>query len=184
MDRMSLIAGLSFGIVALLCVSGQAKVEDKELTVDVCIMCHKAPPRDIDAKGGKHKTEVTCLDCHEGHPPAVRDNIPQCGKCHEGKEHYELEGCLGCHANPHTPLEITLAAGLTEPCLTCHKKQIETLINFPTKHSAMACTYCHKEKHKVIPKCHDCHGVPHPLSMISKFPECTMCHGSPHHLTK
>ena len=59
-----------------------------------CVKCHAAAPADIAANGGAHKTNVTCQDCHAGHPPTVKKIIPLCSQCHEGKTHYKLSGCL------------------------------------------------------------------------------------------
>lgn len=229
------------------------------LTVDDCVKCHDAAPQAIESAGGKHKTEVTCIDCHEGHPPRNTDIIPQCSKCHTGEKHFELEGCMSCHTNPHTPLKITLADNLTEPCLTCHTDQIDQLkqnlskhteqscttchtahgelpsctnchtphsedmvqadclschkphmplqVTYPddtpsklcaschqtaydllmantSKHHERSCADCHKSQHKMIPKCQDCHGVPHPEDMMKKFPTCGECHGIAHDVTK
>lgn len=229
-----------------------------ELTPDLCIICHQGPATAIDTDGGKHKTKVTCLDCHDGHPPRVRDNIPECSNCHEGTPHFELQQCRDCHTNPHTPLNIILADDLTAPCLTCHTAQITQLRDNPSRHTVLACTACHRSKHgqipdcmdchtphsqemtmndctschpvhmplvisyaedtpsrscaachedvynklsantakhsqlqcakchrakhKTIPKCQDCHGLPHPAALMAKFPVCLDCHGSPHNL--
>lgn len=257
--RVSRIALLSCVMGMIFLLGGIAHAGDPELSPKDCIKCHKNPPRDIESNGGKHKTSVSCLDCHEGHRPASKDNIPQCSNCHEGEAHFELEGCLSCHTNPHTPLNITLAGDLIAPCLTCHTEQIEQLKAHPSahtqqsctfchdkhgykpecfnchdahregqvmqdcvtchqvhmpldvtypedtasdncgachdgpyellkaspaKHSALTCAYCHQAKHKMIPKCQDCHGAPHPAGIMNKFPNCGDCHGSPHNLNK
>ncbi len=231
-----------------------------ELSPDDCIKCHDKEPQDIATNGGKHKTEITCLDCHEGHPPKVQDNIPECSQCHSGEKHFELTGCLKCHINPHTPLEISLPDDTTQPCLTCHTEQIAQLKQHESKHTELACTNCHRErhgmipecqqchsphvqgqtqqdcvtchqahmplevtypddlpssacaachedeydqlaaspfkhhdltcadchqkKHKMIPKCQDCHGKPHAEGIHQKFPDCKSCHGNPHNLNK
>ncbi|MBI5557148.1 MAG: cytochrome C [Deltaproteobacteria bacterium] len=229
------------------------------LSVDDCAKCHDAAPKAIESNGGKHKTSVTCVDCHQGHPPDKTDIIPQCGMCHSGEKHFQLEGCLNCHKNPHTPLAITFADNLTDPCLTCHTEQIEQLkqnpskhtelfctfchtkhgeipdctgchtphapnmvqsdcltchkvhmprqvaypddisskhcaachdtaynllIASPAKHKELACAYCHKSQHKMVPKCQDCHGVPHPDGMMQKFAACGDCHGIAHNINK
>lgn len=257
--KVMFLACLAISMTIFFATSSEA-ARPAELTIDDCIKCHKAPPTDIEANGGKHKTNVSCLDCHEGHPPSVRDNIPKCSNCHEGEPHFELEGCLSCHTNPHTPLNITLAGDLTAPCLTCHTEQITQLKEHPSHHTTLACSNCHSErhgripdcmechsphsdemtmsdcvtchqvhmplvvmypedipskscaachdgpydllqastakhhdllcaachqaKHKMIPKCQDCHGVPHPSGILAKFPNCGDCHGSPHNLNK
>ena len=200
---------------------------------------------------------VTCQDCHQGHPPTNRKIIPLCGQCHEGKPHYKLGGCLQCHKNPHQPKEIVFGRDVTDPCLTCHSPQIAQLKANPSKHTKLACSFCHdvhgkipqctqchkahsadqgpgdckkchkahmpkavvytadtpskqcaachakaynmvvaskakhkallcvtchQEKHKMVPKCQDCHGVPHAAGIMSKFPKCGDCHGIAHDL--
>lgn len=229
------------------------------LTNADCVKCHEQPPKDIAANGGKHKTEVTCQDCHNGHPPKVKKPIPLCSQCHSGKPHFQLKGCLGCHTNPHTPKVIKFGNNVTDPCLTCHTPQIEqlkanpskhtalacsfchnvhgrkpactqchkshsaditqkdcsachkahmpkvvtyksdvpskfcaschgkafTLLNASnTKHSKLACVYCHQNKHKTVPKCTQCHGTPHPAAMMAKFPRCGECHNIAHDLNR
>jgi hypothetical protein len=227
------------------------------LTSADCVKCHAKPPADIEAKGKAHKTQITCQDCHQGHPPTVKKIIPLCGQCHEGKPHFKLGGCLGCHKNPHTPKEISFGRDVTDPCLSCHTPQIAQLKQSPSKHSKLACSFCHdvhgrvpqctqchkahsadmgapdckkchkahmpktvayagdtpskhcaachtkaysllvaskakhktllcvtchQEKHKMVPKCQDCHGVPHAAGIMTKFPKCGDCHGIAHDL--
>ena len=222
-----------------------------------CIKCHSAAPADIAANGGAHKTSVGCQDCHAGHPPSVKKIIPACSQCHSGKAHYNLSNCLRCHNNPHTPKIIKLANNITDECLTCHTEQIVKLKQVKSKHSSLACSFCHnvhgkiplctqchkphssdmvateckkchqahmptavfmtpdtpnkmcaschkrpfellassdakhknvlcvtchKDKHKTIPSCQSCHGVPHPVSMMARFTKCGDCHSVAHQL--
>jgi len=113
----------------LLAYSGTASAQTQaaqpkaSLVNDDCLKCHDAPPADIAAAGGKHK-DVGCTGCHAGHPPKVKKPIPLCSECHMGKPHFELKGCLGCHKNPHTPLNISFAGKVTDACITCHTPQI------------------------------------------------------------
>lgn len=226
------------------------------LSNDDCVKCHAGPPADIAAAGMGHKS-VSCQDCHAGHPPKVKHPIPLCSQCHQGKPHFELKGCLGCHTNPHTPLKITLKGEITDPCLTCHDKQIKQLRENKSKHTALSCTtchggvhrqkpdclkchkphaadmsksdcatchkahmpkavtygdvpsklcaachkqafellsaskakhkdfncsFCHQAKHKMVPKCQDCHGKKHPAGIMAKFPKCYDCHKIAHDL--
>ncbi|MBJ6726596.1 cytochrome C [Geomesophilobacter sediminis] len=248
--------------LALFCCIGTAWAAEPgqapaTLNSSDCQKCHEKPPKDIAEKGGKHKTEITCQDCHVGHPPKVKHPIPQCSMCHTGKPHFQLKDCLGCHRNPHTPKVITFGTNVTDACLTCHKPQIEQLKAYPSKHTSLACSfchnvhgkkpdctqchkshssditknecklchkahqplnvtykadtpskycaachkrpfnllanstakhsklacvYCHQNKHKTVPKCTDCHGVPHPASLMSKFAKCQECHNIAHDL--
>ncbi len=250
---------LSYAVLSLHSASGWAAEETRKqpvLNPADCVKCHATQTADIAAQGGRHKT-ITCQDCHSGHRPASKNNIPSCNQCHQGKPHFELKACLGCHTNPHTPLSITLASSLTDPCLTCHSSQIKQLrenkskhsaqycttchsvhrkvpectkchkphsadmaaadckkchkAHMPktvtyaadteskycaachgnayslltaskTKHSALKCAYCHQEKHKMVPKCQDCHGDKHPASIMAKFPKCGDCHKIAHDL--
>ena len=198
-----------------------------------------------------------CRECHKGHRPSSKNNIPACSECHEGEGHYKLPNCLGCHKNPHTPRVVSFTATMTDPCLTCHKEQIAQLKEFPSKHTQKACsschgvhrekpactkchkphaetmtaadcgkchkahqpknvTYpatitnaecgachrkpaqlltatatrhgkvscvqCHKDKHRMVPKCAECHQVKHPAGILAKFPNCLTCHNHPHDL--
>jgi len=144
------------------------------LSSDDCIKCHANPPADIAAAGGKHKM-VMCTACHAGHPPSVpaKSIIPKCSNCHTGKPHFELKDCLQCHTNPHTPKNIKIGPNLTEPCLTCHTKQIQQLKETRTKHSALYCSTCHSTKHPNVPECIRCH-KPHTPDMTAA--DCKKCH--------
>jgi hypothetical protein len=230
-----------------------------ELSTSDCIKCHQKVVETVTSKGAKHKTAVSCLDCHRGHPPMVSKEkiVPPCSMCHSGKKHYEIGGCNTCHSDPHAPIDMKLGANITGPCLSCHEPQgIElkehpsrhsklfcttchkqhkqvppclqchkahtsamankdclvchpahqprtitygpdmpsqfcaachqkignTLTGTETKHSKLACVFCHKERHKMVPQCESCHGSPHPPSMTAKFKNCNACHISAHSL--
>ena len=252
-----LALGISLLLLSAVFVSAQTSAKGAPaLSNSDCIKCHAGPPAAIAADGGKHKN-VSCQDCHAGHRPASKNNIPECSQCHMGKPHFELKGCLGCHKNPHTPLKITFGSNVTEPCLTCHtqqiaqlrenkskhtalgcstchsvhrkipeclqchkphaadmvnsdckgchkphmpkvvtyaadipskscgachKKVLETLAASTAKHKTFTCAFCHQAKHKMIPKCADCHGAPHPVGMMAKFQKCGDCHNIAHDL--
>lgn len=162
-----------FALCMTLFAATGIAAESPELAMDLCIICHKKQPVDIEANGGKHKTSVSCFDCHEGHPPIVRDNIPECSDCHEEEPHFQLKDCLTCHTDPHTPLNITLADNMTDPCLTCHTDQIAQLKEHPSHHTTMACTGCHSDRHGRIPDCMECH-TPHSEEMPTA--DCVTCH--------
>ncbi len=164
---------LTYAVVSLYSVPGWAADTGKQpaLTQSDCAKCHPAQSGQIDSDGGKHKS-VGCQDCHTGHRPASKNNIPQCNMCHQGKTHFDLKGCLGCHKNPHTPLKITFASNLTEPCLTCHTAQIQQLRENKSKHTAQYCTTCH-DVHRKKPECTQCH-KPHSTDMTAA--DCKKCH--------
>lgn len=137
-----------------------------------CVKCHTSAPADVAANGGAHKTSVSCQDCHAGHPPAVKKIIPVCSQCHSDKPHYKLANCLRCHTNPHTPKIIKLANNITDECLTCHTGQIIKLKQVKSKHTSLACSFCHNV-HGKIPLCTQCH-KPHSPDMVAG--ECKKCH--------
>lgn len=163
--------------VVLLTAGGaiQASAMDSArptLGPDDCYKCHDAAPQAIETLGMKHKTEVTCVECHIGHPPKDSKIIPECNMCHSGEAHFELQGCLSCHSNPHTPLVISFGDDVTAPCLTCHTDQIEQLKAVPTMHTEQSCSSCHTA-HGEIPNCTTCHD-PHTADMVQT--DCLTCH--------
>lgn len=161
----------------LLATMTAGAVSAAELTPADCIKCHDQAPQDIASSGAAHKTEITCVDCHAGgHPPKVTNIIPVCSQCHSGTDHFKLPNCSSCHNNPHTPLIISLASNLTDPCLTCHTEQMAQLQQQKSKHTAVACSTCHREKHKFIPDCVHCHS-PHMQGQTQA--DCLTCH-KPH----
>lgn len=172
MRNMLAVFVFFFVVAGVLPCSMAAEGTSPELTADDCAKCHDAAPKAIEENGMAHKTSVTCTDCHVGHPPKDLDIIPQCSMCHSGESHFELEGCLNCHTNPHTPLEITLGDEVTDPCLTCHTDQIEQLRNNPSMHTEQFCTTCHTV-HGEIPDCTTCHD-PHSAQMVQS--DCVTCH--------
>ncbi|MFP3984040.1 MAG: cytochrome C [Desulfurivibrionaceae bacterium] len=164
-----LVAGLTMCIVPCLAL---AQGNNVSLTEDDCQKCHDKAVEDIEAKGGKHKTEVVCTDCHQGHPPGDRDIIPECNNCHAGKKHFELDDCLRCHSNPHAPLDLQMDGGITDPCLTCHTSQRKQLEEHESYHSQLDCSSCHHQ-HGLIPECMQCH---HSHSEDMGQEDCGRCH--------
>lgn len=150
----------------------KAAVQGPKLLNDDCAKCHAKAPADIAANGAKHKTVIGCQDCHNGHPPTVKNIIPKCSQCHDGKPHYKLANCAGCHSNPHTPLIIKMGRNVTDPCLTCHTQQIVKLKENKSKHTALACSFCH-DTHGKIPDCTQCH-KPHSKEQVNA--DCKKCH--------
>jgi len=137
-----------------------------------CVFCHPQQPAMIQDKGGLHKTEVGCMDCHIEHPPEGVDAVPECSMCHSGSAHYELADCSSCHTDTHAPLELRLAGSLTEPCLTCHAQQGDELNDHPSMHTELPCNECHLS-HREIPNCMDCHEK-HTEDM--DYAACVTCH--------
>ncbi len=163
-----LIMGIS---IDLVCSDMAAAAKQPVLTVEDCVKCHAGPPADIAAAGGKHRG-VGCFGCHAGHPPMVEKPIPKCSQCHMGKSHFEIKGCLGCHKNPHTPLNITFAGNITDVCLNCHMRQITELRKNKSKHTLLNCSRCHSA-HRKAPQCTQCH-KPHSAEMAAA--DCGNCH--------
>lgn len=174
-NRFFVVLCVTLGILSLwsssILAAGEAPVKPV-LSSDDCIKCHDGPPHDIASEGKGHK-KITCQDCHAGHRPALKDNIPRCSQCHQGKRHYEIKGCLMCHKNPHTPLKILFPDNTTEACLTCHDKQIRQLRENRSKHTALSCTACHGNVHRKKPECLKCH-KPHSSDMAAS--DCGKCH--------
>jgi len=182
--------------IALFALCGTAWAQALSLSNEHCVFCHKKQPATIDAKGGKHKTEVGCLDCHIEHPPEGQNAVPECSMCHSGKPHYDLENCGSCHSDTHAPLDLTIEGEVSEPCLSCHEQQGIEVRDYPSAHTDVACNECHI-KHKYIPQCTECHEkhsvdmdqaaclschpvhkpleITYDMEMPSRY--CTSCHG-------
>jgi len=174
MKRDSFVWLLLFLLVTILSfLPASAQAGKSELSPSDCAKCHTSQPADIDSNGAKHKSAISCTDCHTGHRPESKNNIPVCSMCHQGKPHFDQKArCLSCHTNPHTPLKITFGKPMTEPCLTCHTSQIKQLKDFRSKHSLKNCTDCH-DVHRKIPQCTQCH-KPHSAQMTAA--DCSKCH--------
>ncbi|MHB8880457.1 MAG: cytochrome C [Thermodesulfovibrionales bacterium] len=170
-----ILLALVLGTAVAYAAPQDVKAAKPTLTSDDCIKCHAKPPADVAAAGGKHKM-VACQSCHAGgHPPTVsgKSIIPKCSNCHTGKPHFELKDCLGCHTNPHTPRNIKIGTNVTDPCVSCHTKQIKQLKEVKTKHSMLYCSTCHSTKHPNVPECLKCH-KPHSADMLAA--DCKKCH--------
>ncbi|MFP7755166.1 cytochrome C [Thermodesulfobacteriota bacterium B35] len=180
MKKFVFAAALSLAIGLLApwgAVGAAEQAPDPQLQVSDCVKCHPKVVHQNQKDGTKHKTEVTCLDCHDaGHPPStpVDQMIPKCSKCHEGEPHFEVKNCLGCHRNPHTPLKITFPENesVKPVCNTCHSEQVQEIDQNPSAHANVDCSFCHT-KHGYIPSCLKCH---EPHRQGQKFEDCVSCH--------
>ncbi|MBE0501809.1 MAG: hypothetical protein IBX47_10235 [Desulfuromonadales bacterium] len=56
-----------------------------ELQPEDCAQCHSFQIKRVAADGGKHATDVGCLDCHPEHPPEGSETMTGCTLCHEGE---------------------------------------------------------------------------------------------------
>ncbi|MFH1019601.1 MAG: cytochrome C [Pseudomonadota bacterium] len=171
--RRCLVGIIAGGLLLTTAAWVQANPKAVELLPGDCIKCHDKAPADIAKAGRAHKEKVSCVDCHVGHPPRSKDIIPKCSNCHADTPHFKLQGCTGCHNNPHTPLVVTVPSGITDPCLTCHSKQMSQLQEYVSKHTTVACSTCHRERHGLIPECTNCHS-PHANGQVQK--DCLTCH--------
>lgn len=145
------------------------------LTVEDCRKCHEQEIRDIELHGEKHKTAVTCVDCHLDHPPRGSQAIPECSMCHKPKDnvHFAVDNCRQCHP-AHRPRDVDFSRpGRGFPaCASCHPHQAQQLEGYPNRHSLLDCKECHR-KHGEFLKCLECH-EPHVPTMV--YDDCLGCH--------
>lgn len=177
--RIDLIAGMALSVLLLagVCVlplsAAGTGLENRD-----CIKCHVQEVAAVDARGLRHKTAVTCLECHREHPPLGGNAIPECALCHAGevKPHYALEACVVCH-DPHAPLEIDFAGAgsVRNVCSSCHGREGTQLTEYPSLHTELDCTECHAD-HGSWLGCLDCHEG-HSEGMT--YQTCLRCH-QPH----
>ena len=171
----TLLLGMAFVAMTSAGLASQAMAAEKKsspLSLEDCGKCHAKVLQVIKTDGLAHRTKLTCIDCHLGHPPEERNIIPSCKKCHSGSAHFRLDGCSSCHYNAHSPRKLRLPRKTTGPCLTCHPAQGVDLEKFSSKHTTEGCTNCH-ETHGLIPVCVNCHRAHSPEMVLS---DCRLCH--------
>lgn len=145
----------------------------------VCLTCHPSQGEELTTYPSMH-SELDCNECHQQH-----GRWQVCLDCHEGHtEEMVFEDCLRCH-RPHMPTVVTYANDIPSAfCGGCHDGVYATLQANTTKHHDLACAYCHQDRHKMVPKCQECHGEPHGAKLHAKFANCLDCHQNPHDLIK
>lgn len=148
---------------------------DATVTSALCAGCHNEVVNQVNERGDKHKTAVSCIECHLQHPPAEKGVIPECADCHAptDKPHYNLENCALCH-HPHYPMEMELdkLESVKTACLSCHPRPGQDMRNHPSKHARLDCRECHPKHGKSTP-CAGCH-EPHTPNMTHE--DCLQCH--------
>jgi len=157
-------------------VSSAAATPLESLQEEDCAKCHLFQQQTIKDWGGKHATEVGCLDCHPEHPPEEKNTIAACSLCHSDQPHFQLTNCRDCHIDPHKPLaalQDTMKPA-REECLTCHGEVGEAMSASPSRHEKLYCTRCHN-RHGFIPSCLQCHAS-HDSSQINQ--DCLRCHSA------
>jgi len=146
-----------------------------ETKTALCGACHANEVDLLAKQGSAHKTDISCSDCHQKHPPATTQVIPACADCHAADDnpHFAVKDCSKCH-NPHAPLNIDLSsASPTKPvCLTCHTAPVKQMKKYPSAHADMDCTECH-EQHGEHSECLSCHSG-HSDTMT--YADCLRCH--------
>ncbi|MDD2271062.1 MAG: cytochrome c3 family protein [Desulfuromonadaceae bacterium] len=141
----------------------------------LCYDCHSSVRDELVKYPSKH-SKLACMTCHTSH-----GYKPSCFDCH--KPHVKgqaLSTCLPCHP-VHQPKSIKF--GAQEPsssCSFCHVRVYSRLAGSTSKHNALSCVTCHRDKHRFIPQCTDCHGKPHSQTILSKYPKCISCHLDAH----
>lgn len=143
-----------------------------------CLTCH-TPQNEQMVASPSHHAQVSCNFCHAD----KHGVIPECVQCHEPhSSNITQKDCKTCHA-AHKPLELMYADSTPSvQCAACHDGIYKQLQASQAKHSALDCVTCHQTKHKTVPQCTDCHGLPHPQGIHDKFPKCGDCHNIAHDL--
>lgn len=153
-------------------------VELTPLTPAECGRCHAGVFNQIKNEGGKHK--IDCTKCHtifHSYNP-VKQNwneiMPKCQRCHGLIHGEKFAVCATCHSYPHAPkTQMPMSAEMSKVCGDCHTKVGQELQKNPSKHTKVACSACHHDKHGYIPSCMECH-KPHTANQTVK--DCLVCH--------
>jgi hypothetical protein len=144
---------------------------------DPCLTCHTAQIKQLREHRSKH-SNLFCSSCHNLHRI-----VPLCVQCHKPHAATMTQAdCRKCH-KAHMPSVVTYGNDLPNgECAACHQKAATLLAATKAKHGSLSCVTCHAGKHRTIPSCQSCHGVPHPAAMVAKFPKCGDCHYIAHDL--
>ncbi len=175
--------GMRIGLCCLILLwSGSmalAEVQPLPLTGEDCIKCHFDEVKAIHSQESAHKNEITCLDCHEGHPPEGEAVIPECSNCHDPADnpHFATPDCTNCH-QPHAPIVTDFdSLGEAKPvCVTCHTDINRQMEEIPSAHSEQDCTACHHQHGLAEGQsdtCTDCHEK-HAPELTRE--DCLRCH--------
>lgn len=183
--RLPLALRLALLLLFVVASPAWSAIEARPLTDSDCIKCHKQPVEQIITHGGKHNSELSCLECHSDHPPVGEALIPECSECHSDSDsdHFALENCSQCHL-PHAPVinDFTTIGTVRTGCVSCHA-DIETAMNtVPSLHTEQDCSECHTQhgtdegQFLTCLECHDGH------SEEMTYQDCLSCH-NPHQPT-
>lgn len=82
--------------------------------------------------------------------------MPKCSNCHTTPHGTKFTDCSACHKNPHAAGVVLVTKLMLNSCPDCHSKPFEQLSKFPSVHSKLSCTTCHKT-HGFVPSCNACH---------------------------
>jgi hypothetical protein len=142
-----------------------------------CLTCHSSQIKQLSANRSKH-SKLFCSYCHH-----VHREVPLCVQCHKPHRVDMTEAdCRKCH-KAHMPSVVTFGKDTpNKECLPCHQKAVGLLVDSKSRHKSLMCISCHAGKHKTIPTCQSCHGVPHAAVFMEKFPRCYDCHYIAHDL--
>ncbi|MEW6218290.1 MAG: hypothetical protein AB1634_02000 [Thermodesulfobacteriota bacterium] len=168
---------------SLLVAVLEAGAQPPVLTNADCKKCHPDQQKAIFEDGERHRTRVTCLDCHVEHPPRGTNAVPACSRCHQpaANKHFAARAeCLTCHQDPHRPLLITFREDSDNKpaCLSCHPYPGDAMQEFPSAHAEVDCSFCHPV-HRTFKTCLKCHQA-HVEGM--DYGACLRCH-QPHEPT-
>ncbi len=149
-----------------------------EDNVAVCNTCHSDQVSEVKNNPSAHG-KFDCVLCHHD----THGYVPDCMECHKPhREGQNYSVCISCHL-VHQPTNVAYVEAIpNQDCGACHGDLTSTLAAGTSKHAPLQCAACHKDTHGFIPACQDCHGSPHPASMMKKFPNCLDCHKDPHDL--
>lgn len=142
-----------------------------------CAICHEDVNTALEQGNTKH-SGLNCAYCH-----AVHELIPGCTECHTPHTEAMTDSyCMRCHP-AHNPMDMELPTDTPrEDCAACHKELDLELRGSDTKHDDLGCIYCHP-KHRHLPTCESCHGLPHQEvfgDVHGEYPECAQCHIASH----
>ena len=140
-----------------------------------CFACHGSV-RDKLATFKSRHSAIPCTTCHTSH-----GFKPSCVSCHKPHQQGQaMSTCRACHP-AHMPRQVQYGKDLpSNICGSCHGTIYALWEKGNSKHKAVSCATCHKDRHRTVPACSDCHGMPHTPVFHQRFPRCLTCHINVH----
>ncbi|MEW6221226.1 MAG: hypothetical protein AB1634_17060, partial [Thermodesulfobacteriota bacterium] len=170
----------------------QATAEARLALHQACVQCHTSSRQPVidTIAAGILGTQVSCDNCHSGHPnPAADHNnlgtVAACSSCHASPDFtaiaaQHLGQCGVCHASTKAAVTATIAVGVgatgtLQDCLDCHSGDAGSAVVHATTFAGIEPAHNNVQADASCAGCHATTGVER---LAQHRNDCAVCHGS------